>query len=110
VVDATEDTFAEAAERSSLPALVDIWAPWCGPCRMLTPALEHLAAERAGNLKLVKVNADENPRLLNRFEIKSIPTVLVMKDGEVKGHHLGAVPLVELRTWLSSILDKESVP
>jgi len=104
VVDAGDETFAEVAEVSKIPVLVDLWAPWCGPCRMVSPALEKLARERAGRLKLVKVNVDEAPALARRFSAQSIPTLLVMRDGQVIGRQVGAAPEPALRTWLDQSL------
>jgi thioredoxin 2 len=104
VVDADDDTFAEIAERATVPVLVDLWAPWCGPCRMVSPELEKLAAERAGRLKLVKVNADDAPRLSQRFEVQAIPTLLVLRDGKVLAKQVGAAPARVLRTWLDQAL------
>jgi thioredoxin 2 len=108
VVDIKEDAFASAVEAADLPVLVDVWAPWCGPCRTLSPALETLATEKAGALKLVKINADESPNVMNRFQIKAIPTLLVMVDGKERAHQAGAVPLVQLRSWLASSLGEGS--
>lgn len=107
VVDAGDDTFAEIAETATVPALVDLWAPWCGPCRMVSPELEKLAAERAGRLKLVKVNADEAPRLSQRFKVQAIPTLLVLRDGKVLAKQVGAAPARVLRTWLDHALADE---
>jgi thioredoxin 2 len=104
VVDAGDDDFAEVAEKSTIPVLVDLWAPWCGPCRMVSPALEELARERAGRLKLVKVNADLAPALSRRFEVKSIPTLLVLASGQVVARQVGAAPLAALRRWLAEAL------
>lgn len=107
VVDAGDDTFAEIAERATVPAMVDLWAPWCGPCRMVSPELEKLAVERAGRLKLVKVNADEAPRLSQRFEVQAIPTLLVLRNGKVLAKQVGAAPARVLRTWLDHALADE---
>jgi thioredoxin 2 len=104
VVDADDASFAAVAEQSSLPVLVDLWAPWCGPCRMVSPALEQLAADLAGQLKLVKVNVDNSPRLQQRFGVQSIPTLLVLRDGQVIGRQTGALPAPALRTWLDQAL------
>jgi thioredoxin 2 len=108
VVDIKEDAFSSAVEASDLPVLVDVWAPWCRPCQMLSPALEKLAAEKAGTLKLVKINSDESPAIMNRFQIKAIPTLLLMVNGEERAHQAGAVPLMQLRSWLASALGEGS--
>jgi thioredoxin 2 len=107
VVDAGDSDFAEIADQATLPVLVDVWAPWCGPCRMVTPVLEELATEMAGQIKLVKVNADEAPQLSRRFEAQAIPTLLVMKNGQVIEKQVGAAPAHALRTWLQEALDKD---
>src|SRR5258708_21992236 len=104
IVDAGDDDFAEVAERASVPALIDLWAPWCGPCRMVSPALEQLATEMAGRLKLVKVNVDESPRLQQRFGVQGIPTLLVLRDGTVTARQTGAAPAPALRTCLEHAL------
>jgi thioredoxin 2 len=104
VVDATDDTFAGIAEGSGVPVLVDFWAPWCGPCRMVSPALEQLAGERAGRIKLVKVNVDESPRLQQRFGVQAIPTLMVLRDGKVLARQAGAAPVAALRGWLDQSL------
>jgi thioredoxin 2 len=104
IAEAGDDDFADVAERSPVPALVDLWATWCGPCRMVSPALERLAEELAGNLKLVKVNADENPAVSRRFEVRSIPTLVLLDHGKVVDTQIGAVPEHQLRSWLESKL------
>ena len=104
IVDAGDDDFTEVAERASVPALIDLWAPWCGPCRMVSPALEQLATEMAGRLKLVKVNVDESPRLQQRFGVQGIPTLLVLRGGTVTARQTGAAPAAALRTWLENAL------
>ena len=107
VVDAGDSDFAEIADRATLPVLVDIWAPWCGPCRMVTPVLEQLATEMAGRLKLVKVNADEAPELSRRFEAQAIPTLLLLKQGRVIDRQVGAAPAHVLRSWIQESLPKD---
>jgi thioredoxin 2 len=104
IVDAGDDTFAEVAERASVPVVVDLWAPWCGPCRMVSPALAQVAADMAGHLKLVKVNVDDSPRLQQRFGVQSIPTLLVMREGKVTSRQVGAAPAAALRSWVEQAL------
>ena len=104
IVDAGDDTFAEIAENASVPVVVDLWAPWCGPCRMVSPALSELATEKAGQIKLVKVNVDEAPRLQQRFGVQSIPTLLLLRRGEVTARQVGAPPPAALRAWLDQAL------
>jgi thioredoxin 2 len=104
IVDAGDDDFTEVAERSPIPVVVDLWATWCGPCRMVSPALEQLATERAGDIKLVKVEIDAAPRLAQRFEVRAVPTLLVMRDGEVIARQPGAAPVAALRRWLDQAL------
>jgi thioredoxin 2 len=108
VVDANDDEFHAVVDESSLPVLVDVWAPWCGPCRMVSPALEKLAGELAGNLKLVKVNADDNPEVSRRFEVQSIPTLVLLDHGQVVDKQIGALPDHQLRSWLESKLPTRS--
>jgi thioredoxin 2 len=91
VVDSNEATFA--VETKAAPTVVvDLWAPWCGPCRVVSPILEELAREHAGRLKIVKVNVDENPGLSRRFDAMSIPTMLVMRGEKVEDRIVGAMP------------------
>jgi thioredoxin 2 len=91
VVDSNEETFA--VETKAAPTVVvDLWAPWCGPCRVVSPILEELAREHAGRLKIVKVNVDENPGLSRRFDAMSIPTMLVMRGEKVEDRIVGAMP------------------
>jgi thioredoxin 2 len=106
IVDAGDDDFAEIAEAASLPVVVDLWAPWCGPCRMVSPALAQVAAELAGRIKLVKVNVDESPRLQQRFGVQSIPTLLVLRGGEVIARQIGAVPEPAIKNWVNQALQQ----
>ena len=87
----------DAAVTTRLPVLVDLWAPWCGPCRAVSPALENLARERAGRIKLVKVNVDESPAIAGRFGVQGIPTLLVVDEGTVVARQTGAAPEAALR-------------
>jgi thioredoxin 2 len=101
---AGDEDFAEVVETSSVPVLVDVWATWCGPCRMVSPALEQLATERAGQLKLVKVDVDKAPAIAQQFAIQAVPTLLVLKNHEVLGRQAGAAPVAALRKWLDQAL------
>ncbi len=104
VTEAGDDDYDEVVGQATLPVLVDLWAEWCGPCRMVSPALEQLASEMAGQLKLVKVNVDESPALAQRFDARSIPTLLLVKRGLVVSRQVGAAPLPALRRWVESAL------
>jgi thioredoxin 2 len=104
IADAGDDTFAEIAEAASLPVIVDLWAPWCGPCRMISPALEQLATELAGQVKLVKVNVDNSPKIQQRYGVQAIPTLLILRHGEVIARRTGAVPVAQLRAWIESAI------
>jgi thioredoxin 2 len=104
VVDATDDDFAEVAEKVDVPVVVDLWAPWCAPCRMVSPALEKVATELAGQVKLVKVDVDASPGLSQRFETQAIPTLLVLRDGTVASRRVGALPERALREWVREVI------
>lgn len=107
VVDTSDADFAAVADEATIPVLVDVWAPWCGPCRMVSPALEQMATELAGRLKLVKVNADEAPEVSRRFEVQAIPTLVLLHHGRVVDKQVGAAPVPALRSWLREHLPKE---
>jgi thioredoxin 2 len=104
IVDAGDEDFAEIADQATVPVLVDLWAPWCGPCRMVSPALEQLAREKAGQLKLVKVDIERAPKLAQRFSVQAVPTLMVLYRGEVIARQPGAAPLDVLRSWLDDAI------
>ncbi len=104
IAEADDSSFAEIADAARLPVLVDLWAPWCGPCRMVSPVLETIARERAGQLKLVKVNSDVAQEVSRRFEVQAIPTLVLMRNGQVIDRQVGAAPAPALRSWLDRSL------
>ena len=103
-VTVTDANFAEEVERSLLPVLLDMWAPWCGPCRMIAPVIEQLAGELAGRVKVAKLNTDENPMTGSRFNVRSIPTLLVLKDGKEIDRLVGAMPKQEILRRLQAVI------
>jgi thioredoxin 2 len=100
----TDATFAAEVERSPLPVLVDAWAAWCGPCRMIAPAIDELAAELAGKVRVAKLNVDENPGTAGRFDIRSIPTLLVVAGGREVDRIVGAQSKQAIRARLERVV------
>ncbi|WAL59288.1 thioredoxin [Thermocoleostomius sinensis] len=98
----TDSTFDQEVLESNVPVLVDFWAPWCGPCRMVAPVVDEIAEQYAGQVKVVKVNTDENPNVASRYGIRSIPTLMIFKEGQRVDMVVGAVP----KTTLASTLEK----
>jgi thioredoxin 2 len=92
----TDATFAAEVERSPVPVVLDLWAPWCGPCRILEPVIEELATEMAGRLRFAKLNVDENPATASRFTVRSIPTLLVLRGGQEIDRMVGVLPKSEI--------------
>jgi thioredoxin 2 len=104
VVPAGEEDFGVVADRARLPVLVDLWAPWCGPCRAVAPTLEQLAREFAGQLKVVKVDVDQAPAVAARFNARSIPTLVLLHGGRVVARQVGAAGPDALRRWVAGSL------
>ncbi len=102
VLHATDADFDSHVLQSDVPVLVDFWAPWCGPCKMIAPALDQLAGEYAGKAKVVKVDVDQNPATAMKFRVRSIPMLLVFKDGHIHGQQIGAVG----KAQLAQLIDK----
>jgi len=100
----TEANFEAEVLKSSTPVMVDFWAEWCGPCRMIAPVVEEIAQEYAGRVKVCKVNVDENQSLASRYSIRSIPSLLIFKGGIVANQVIGAVPKAELIRRLDAVL------
>jgi len=104
VIHVTDADFEEKVLGSELPILVDFWAPWCGPCRMVAPILEQIAEERAGEFVIAKLNTDENPVTSGHFGIMSIPTIVIFNRGEAIEGTVGAVPYGPLNEWIDNLL------
>src|ERR1700712_4722244 len=103
-VKVTDSSFKADVLQSSEPVVVDLWAEWCGPCRMIAPALEEIAGEMKGKVKVAKLNIDENPDVTTQYGVQSIPTLLLFKDGKVASKKVGAAPKGELQRWISSAI------
>jgi thioredoxin 1 len=101
VIEITQTNFQSEVIQSPIPVLVDFWATWCGPCRMVAPVVEEIAKENIGKLKVVKVDVDQHQTLAGSFGIQSIPTLLVFKNGAVVGQFVGAAPKAELQKLVS---------
>jgi len=104
IIHVSDDTFEEEVMKSELPVLVDFWAIWCAPCQMIAPALEKIAQEYTGRLKVVKLNVDENMKATSKYSIRSIPTLLLFKAGEIKETLVGVLPQDKIVSIISKHL------
>ena len=101
----SDDTFKQDVLEASGPVLVDFWAEWCGPCRMVGPILDDIAREYDGKLTIAKVNIDENPMTPNEYAVRGIPTMLLFKDGKLVDTKVGALPKSALKDWIANKID-----
>jgi len=101
-VKVTDASFPQDVLNSSEPVVVDFWAEWCGPCRMIGPALEEISNEMAGKVKIAKLNVDENPQVASQFGIRSIPALMMFKNGQVVAQKIGAAPKGDLAKWIQA--------
>ena len=100
----TDSSFETDVLHADRPVLVDFWAEWCGPCKMIAPFLEDLAADKAGKLTVAKVNIDENPQSPTKYGVRGIPTMILFKGGQVTATKVGALPKSKLYEWVESVL------
>ena len=101
----TEANFEAEVMQSGIPVLVDLWAVWCGPCKMIEPSVAEIATEYAGQLKVGKLNVDENPQIATKYGVRSIPTLLLFQNGELKDQIIGAVPKKQIVNKIDNLLN-----
>jgi len=98
----SDTTFESEVLKATGPVVVDFWAEWCGPCRMIAPALEEISGSLNGKVKIVKLNVDENPQTAAKYGIQSIPTLMIFKDGQMASRQIGAAPKQKLEQWITA--------
>ncbi len=104
LIHVTDESFGDEVLKSNIPVLVDFWADWCGPCKMINPILEEIASEYVGKLKIAKLNIDENKNTPTKYGIRGIPTLILVKDGELEATKVGALSKSQLKAFLDSNL------
>ena len=100
----TDNTFNSEVLNSTIPVLVDFWAPWCGPCRQLSPIIDEIAKEFAGKIEVYKCNVDDNPEIPSQFAVRGIPSLMIFKNGKLADSKVGALPRASLVEWISKNL------
>ena len=104
IVHVSDSSFEQDVLKSSVPVLLDFWAEWCGPCKMIAPMLDQIAAEYAGRVRVAKMNVDESPKTPAQFNVRSIPTLILFKNGKAEGQKIGAVRKADVAAFLDSRL------
>jgi len=107
VLNVTDQNFDQEVLQANLPVLVDMWADWCGPCRMMGPIIDEVSDQYINKIKFTKLNVDENQEIANKYSIRSIPTFLIFKNGELIANHIGALPETKLKSLLNELLEKK---
>jgi thioredoxin 1 len=109
LIQITDDQFKQTIDTAGKPVLVDFWAPWCGPCRAVSPILEELAGEYDGKVLIAKVNTDQNQLTPMAYGVRGIPTMVLFRDGQEIDRYVGALPKDALRKWLDSAIDDQAI-